>query len=39
LWDTGNPHASRFYAAVGFVGIKPVATELGPGLRFPLDIS
>jgi GNAT superfamily N-acetyltransferase len=39
LWVTGNPHASAFYAAVGFVGSKPVATELGPGLRLHLDIS
>ncbi|MGW5239285.1 GNAT family N-acetyltransferase [Monashia sp. NPDC004114] len=37
LWVTGNPHASGFYAAVGFVGDEPVATELGPGLRLHLD--
>jgi GNAT superfamily N-acetyltransferase len=39
LWVTGNPHASAFCAAVGFVGSEPVATELGPGLRLHLDIS
>ena len=39
LWVTGNPHAQAFYAAVGFVGGEPVATELGPGLRLHFDIS
>jgi GNAT superfamily N-acetyltransferase len=38
LWVTGNPHASAFYAAVGFVGSERVATELGPGLRLHLDV-
>jgi GNAT superfamily N-acetyltransferase len=38
LWVTGNPHASAFYAAVGFVGSERVATELGEGLRLHLDI-
>ena len=37
LWVVGNPHASAFYAAVGFVGCERVATELGPGLRLHLD--
>ena len=37
LWVTANPHASVFYAAVGFVGSERVATELGPGLRLHLD--
>jgi GNAT superfamily N-acetyltransferase len=36
---TGNPHASAFYAAVGFVGSERVATELGPGLRLHLDVT
>jgi GNAT superfamily N-acetyltransferase len=39
LWVTGNPHASAFYAAVGFVGSERVATELGPGLRLHLDVT
>ncbi len=38
LWVTGNPHASAFYAAVGFVGSERVATELGPGERLHLDV-
>ena len=38
LWVTGNPHASAFYAAAGFVGSEAVATELGPGLRLHLDL-
>ncbi|MBT9255285.1 GNAT family N-acetyltransferase [Phycicoccus sp. KQZ13P-1] len=33
LWVTGNPHASAFYRAAGFVGTGRVETELGPGLR------
>ncbi len=36
---TGNPHASRFYAAVGFERVGEVATELGPGIRMHLDLS
>jgi predicted N-acetyltransferase YhbS len=39
LWVTGNPHASAFYAAVGFVGSERVTTELGPGLRLHLDVT
>lgn len=31
-WVTGNPHASAFYAAVGFVGTDR-DTGLGRGLR------
>ena len=38
LWVTGNPHASAFYAAVGFVGSGNVATDLGEGQRLHLDI-
>ncbi|MGV1009900.1 MAG: GNAT family N-acetyltransferase, partial [Dermatophilaceae bacterium] len=37
LWVTANPHASVFYAAVGFLGSERVATQLGPGLRLHLD--
>ena len=33
LWVTGNPHASAFYTATGFLGTERVDTELGPGLR------
>jgi GNAT superfamily N-acetyltransferase len=33
---TGNPHASDFYLAVGFVQTGVVATELGAGLRMYL---
>ena len=36
---TGNPHASRFYAAVGFERLGEVATELGPGIRMRLDLT
>ncbi len=36
---TGNPHASRFYTAVGFAAVGEVATELGPGIRMHLDLS
>ena len=36
---TGNPHASRFYSAVGFDAVGEVATELGPGIRMHLDLS
>jgi GNAT superfamily N-acetyltransferase len=38
LWVTGNPHASAFYRAAGFVGSESIATEFGPGLRLHLDI-
>lgn len=33
-----NPHASRFYAAVGFEHDGEVPTELGPGIRMHLDL-
>jgi N-acetylglutamate synthase-like GNAT family acetyltransferase len=33
-----NPHASRFYAAVGFERDGEVPTELGPGIRMHLDL-
>ncbi len=36
---TGNPHAARFYAQVGFQRDGEVATELGPGIRMHLDLS
>jgi predicted N-acetyltransferase YhbS len=36
---TGNPHASSFYARVGFERDGEVATELGPGIRMHLDLS
>jgi GNAT superfamily N-acetyltransferase len=39
LWVTGNPHASAFYAAVGFVGSEQVPPDLDAGLRLHLDIS
>ncbi len=39
LWVTGNPHASAFYAAAGFVGSERVETELGPGLRLQLPLT
>ncbi len=32
-----NPHARRFYEAVGFVADGPTSTELGPGLRMHRD--
>ena len=35
---TGNPHASTFYARVGFESDGEVATELGPGIRMHLDL-
>ncbi len=35
---TGNPHAARFYAQVGFERDGEVATELGPGIRMHLDL-
>jgi GNAT superfamily N-acetyltransferase len=35
---TANPHASRFYAAVGFEPDGEVATELGVGVRMHLDL-
>ena len=35
---TGNPHAARFYAAVGFARVGEVRTELGPGIRMHLDL-
>lgn len=35
---TANPHASAFYAAVGFVGVDAVATALGEGRRMHLDV-
>ena len=35
---TANPHASRFYAAVGFEPDGEVATELGTGVRMHLDL-
>jgi GNAT superfamily N-acetyltransferase len=34
-----NPHASRFYAAVGFEPDGAVPTELGPGIRMHLDLA
>lgn len=33
-----NPHASHFYAAVGFERDGEVPTELGPGIRMHLDL-
>jgi GNAT superfamily N-acetyltransferase len=39
LWATGNPHASDFYLAVGFVETGRIATELGTGLRTYLDLT
>jgi GNAT superfamily N-acetyltransferase len=39
LWVTGNPHASNFYLAVGFVETGRIATELGVGLRMRLDLT
>jgi GNAT superfamily N-acetyltransferase len=39
LWVTGNPHASAFYRAVGFVPTCRIATELGTGLRMYLDMT
>ena len=36
---TGNPHAARFYAKVGFHRVGEVRTELGPGIRMHLDIT
>ena len=36
---TGNPHAARFYAQVGFERDGEVATELGPGIRMHLDLA
>ena len=36
---TGNPHAIRFYTAVGFERVGEVATELGPGIRLHLDLT
>lgn len=39
LWVTGNPHASAFYLAVGFVPTGQIATELGTGLRMYLDMT
>ena len=36
---TGNPHASRFYTAVGFEPDGEVATELGTGIRMHLDLA
>ena len=35
---TGNPHAARFYAQVGFQRDGEVRTELGPGIRMHLDL-
>jgi GNAT superfamily N-acetyltransferase len=35
---TGNPHAARFYARVGFERDGEVRTELGPGIRMHLDL-
>jgi len=34
-----NPHASRFYARVGFERDGEVATQLGPGIRMHLDLT
>ncbi|MFI6078005.1 GNAT family N-acetyltransferase [Actinoplanes sp. NPDC051343] len=39
LWVTGNPHASAFYLAVGFVPVGPVSTALGTGLRMYLSLN
>jgi GNAT superfamily N-acetyltransferase len=36
---TGNAHAARFYAAVGFEPDGEVATELGTGIRMHLDLA
>jgi len=36
---TGNPHASTFYARVGFERDGEVATELGPGIRMHLELT
>jgi GNAT superfamily N-acetyltransferase len=36
---TGNPHAARFYARVGFHTVGEARTELGPGIRMHLDIT
>ena len=36
---SGNPHASRFYARVGFERDGEVATQLGPGIRMHLDLT
>ncbi|MFL6169814.1 MAG: GNAT family N-acetyltransferase [Ornithinibacter sp.] len=35
---SGNPHAARFYAQVGFERVGEVATELGPGIRMHLGL-
>ena len=35
---TANPHASRFYVAVGFEPDGEVGTELGTGIRMHLDL-
>jgi GNAT superfamily N-acetyltransferase len=39
LWVNGDPQASDFYLAVGFVETGRVATELGTGLRMYLDLT
>jgi GNAT superfamily N-acetyltransferase len=39
LWVTGNPHASEFYRAVGFVETRQVATELATGMRMYLALT
>jgi GNAT superfamily N-acetyltransferase len=36
---SGNPHAARFYAGVGFERVGEVRTELGPGIRMHLDLA
>ena len=39
LCVTGNPHASDFYLAIGFVETDRVATTLGTDLRMYLDLT
>jgi hypothetical protein len=39
LCVTGNPHASDFYLAVGFVETGRVATAFDTGLRMYLDLT
>jgi hypothetical protein len=36
---TANPHASAFYAAVGFCADDRATTPLGEGLRMHLDLT
>jgi GNAT superfamily N-acetyltransferase len=39
LLVTGNPHARAFYLSVGFVEIGEVATALGVGSRYRLNLA